>query len=127
MSYSSMIDAIPQIREVLGSLETELSYTVSEQWPRAAISGNLVTVTEITNASTEVGCVDRIAYQLDVWSPAADPVRELVPLIDVAMQGIGFRRQAAEQLDRMSANGGYYRKTLRYGRKVDKRTMRLID
>lgn len=125
--YPSMIDAVPQIRLELAGLDTTLPYTVSEQWPRSTISGNLVTVTEVTNAGTEVDCVDRIAYQIDVWSPFADPVRELVPLIDAAMQDIGLRRQAAEQLDRLTANGGHYRKALRYGRKVDKRTMRLID
>lgn len=127
VAYTDLVDAIPQIREALAGLETSLAYTVSEQWPRTTISGNLVTVTEITNAGTEVDCVDRIAYQIDVWSAAADPVRELVPLINAAMLGIGFRRQAAEQLDRLAVNGGYYRKALRYGRRVDKRTMRLID
>lgn len=125
--YPDMVDAIPQIRESLAGLNTSLTYTVSEQWPRTAITGNLITVMEITNAGTDMDCVDRIAYQIDVWSTAADPVRELAPLVNAAMQGIGFRRQEAAQLDRLTANGGYYRKALRYGRKVDKRTMRLID
>lgn len=125
--YPDMIDAIPQIRKALTGLPTSLAYTVSEQWPRTAITGNLITVTEITNAGTDLECVDRLAYQIDVWAPAADPVRELVPLVNGALLSIGFRRQAAEQLDRLTENGGYYRKALRFGRKVDKRTMRLID
>lgn len=125
--YPDMVDAFPQIRKALAGLRTSLSYTVSEQWPRTVITGNLITVTEITNAGTDLACVDRVAYQIDVWSPAADPVRELVPLVNGAMLSIGFRRQAAEQLDRLSENGGYYRKALRFGRRVDKRTMRLID
>ena len=127
VSYSDMVDAIPQIRTALNDLDTDTPYTVTEQWPRRAITGNLITVTEISNAGTEIDCVDRLSYQIDVWSPEADPVRELVPLVNAAMLGIGFRRQAAEQLDRVTENGGYYRKALRYGRRVDKRTMRLID
>lgn len=125
--YPDMVDAIPQIRKALTGLNTSLTYAVSEQWPRTAITGNLITVMEITNTGTGVDCVDRIAYQIDVWSPAADSVRELVPLVNGAMLSIGFRRQAAEQLDLLTANGGYYRKAMRFGRRVDKRTMRLID
>lgn len=127
MTYPSIIDAVPQIRAALSELETDLTYTVSEQWPRALITGNLITVTEITNAGTDVGCVDRLGYQIDVWAPEADPVRELVPLVDAAVQGIGFRRDSAWQLDRLTVKGGYYRKALRYSRRVDKRTLRLID
>lgn len=127
VSFPDMVDAIPQIRQALADLDTSTPYTLTEQWPRKAITGNLITVTEITNAGTDIDCVDRVTYQIDVWSPYANPVRKLVPLVNAAMLGIGFRRQAAEQLNYLTAKGGYYRKALRYGRKVDKRTMRLID
>lgn len=125
--YPGMIDAIPQIRQALASLDTTLTYTVSEQWPRTSIAGNLITVTEITNASTGWRCVDDLAYQIDVWAAEADAVRELAPLVNDALLGIGFRRTASQQLDRYDKNGGYFRKALRFGRKVDKRFMRLID
>lgn len=125
--YLGMIDAIPQIRQALAALDTKLTYTVSEQWPRAAITGNLITVTEITNTSTGWGCVDDLAYQIDIWATEADAVRELAPLVNDALLGMGFRRTAAQQLDRYDKNGGYFRKALRFGRKVDKRTLRLID
>ena len=121
--YPGMVDAIPQIRQALASLDTTLPYTVSEQWPRTPITGNLITVTEITNASTGWRCVDDLAYQIDVWAAEADAVRELAPLVNDALLGIG----ASQQLDRYDKNGGYFRKALRFGRKVDKRFMRLID
>jgi hypothetical protein len=117
--YPGMVDAIPQIRQALASLDTTLPYTVSEQWPRTSITGNLITVTEITNASTSWRCVDDLAYQIDVWAAEADAVRELAPLVN--------RRTASQPLDRYDKNGGYFRKALRFGRKVDKRFMRLID
>lgn len=125
--YPGMVDAIPQIRQALASLDTTLHYTVSEQWPRTSITGNLITVTEITNTSTGWRCVDDLAYQIDVWAAEADAVRELAPLVNDALLGIGFRRTASQQLDRYDKNGGYFRKALRFGRKVDKRFMRLID
>ena len=116
-----------QIRQALASLDTTLPYTVSEQWPRTSITGNLITVTEITNASTGWRCVDDLAYQIDVWAAEADAVRELAPLVNDALLGIGFRRTASQQWDRYDKNGGYFRKVLRFGRKIDKRFMRLID
>ena len=125
--YPGMVDAIPQIRQALASLDTTLPYTVSEQWPRTSITGNLITVTEITNASTGWRCVDDLAYQIDVWAAEADAVRELAPLVNDALLDIGFRRTASQQLDRYDKNGGYFRKALRFGRKIDKRFMRLID
>ena len=125
--YPGMVDAIPQIRQALASLDTTLPYTVSEQWPRTSITGNLITVTEITKASTSWRCVDDLAYQIDVWAAEADAVRELAPMVNDALLGIGFRRTGSQQLDRYDKNGGYFRKALRFGRKVDKRFMRLID
>lgn len=125
--YPGMVDAIPQIRQALASLDTTLPYTVSEQWPRTSITGNLITVTEITNTSTGWRCVDELAYQVDIWATEADAVRELAPLVNDALLGIGFRRTASQQLDRCDKNGGYFRKAFRFGRKVDKRFMRLID
>lgn len=125
--YPGMVDAIPQIRQALASLDTALPYTVSEQWPRASITGNLITVTEITNTSTSWRCVDDLAYQIDIWATEADAVRELAPLVNDALLGIGFRRTAVQQLDRYDKNGGYFRKAFRFGRKIDKRFMRLID
>ena len=82
VSFPDMVDAIPQVREALASLDTSTPYTVTEQWPRKTITGNLITVTEITNAGTDIDCVDRVTYQIDVWSPYADPVRAgiMVPL-----------------------------------------------
>lgn len=125
--YPGMVDAIPQIRQALADLDTTLAYTVSEQWPRASITGNLITVTEITNTSTGWRCVDELAYQVDIWATEADAVRELAPLVNDALLGIGFRRTASQQLDRYDKNGGYFRKAFRFGRKIDKRFMRLID
>lgn len=121
-----MVDAEQQVREALSALNTELDYEVSARWPRRDDTGNLITVTEITNMQTEVSVVDHLAYQIDLWSTEADVILALVPLVNAALCGIGFRRDYAGPCE-LVENGFYYRKTFRFGRKVDKRTLRLID
>ena len=41
VSFPDMVDAIPQVREALASLDTSTPYTVTEQWHRKTITGNL--------------------------------------------------------------------------------------
>lgn len=70
--YPGMVDAIPQIRQALASLDTTLPYTVSEQWPRTSITGNPHHGDGDHNASTGWRCVDDLALQIDVWAAEAD-------------------------------------------------------
>ena len=122
--WTTMVDAQAQIRQALTGLETEVAYQVLCRWPRTDDTGNLITVTELTNSQTETPVVDTLGYQLDIWTAEQDDVDELAPLVNAAMCGIGLRREYASPVEYQSDR---YRKTLRYGRKVDKRTMRLID
>lgn len=124
--WTQMVDATLQIREALTGLDTQLSYSVLSRWPRRGDIGNLVTVTEITNAQTAVPVVDNLAYQIDIWGTEPDAVRELSPLVNAALCGIGLRRDYASPPEPYQ-DSKYYRRTFRYGRRVDKRTMRLID
>lgn len=125
--WTEYVQATPQIRELLAELDTELTYTVSSQWPRAKIKGNLITVTEITNTQTDNPVVDSLAWQIDLWSADLDVIRELSPLVNEALCGLGLRRDYSGQEEYEPGTNGYYRKTFRFGRRVDKRTMRLID
>lgn len=126
--WTELVDATAQIRGALEGLDTSLPYTVAARWPRAAPAGNLITVTEITNQQTDVPVVDTLAYQIDIWGAEPDNVRALAPLVNAALCGIGLRRDYAGAAEMLSSGGGYFcRKTFRFGRKVDKRTMRLID
>lgn len=122
-----MVDAMPQIREALSNLETEIPYTVLSRWPRREDSGNLITVTEITNAQTTVPVVDQLGYQIDLWGLDRDTVRALSPLVNAALCGIGFRREYAGPAEPYQDPSKYFRRTFRFGRRVDKRTLRLID
>lgn len=121
-----MVDATPQIREQLTGLDTERDYSVFSRWPRREDTGDLITVTEITNTQTATGVVDSLAYQIDIWGTERDAIYELSPLVNKALCGIGFRRDYAGP-EEPYQDGKYYRRTFRFGRKVDKRTLRLID
>lgn len=125
--WTQMVDAVPQIREALSGLETDISYTVLSRWPRREDGGNLITVTELTNAQTAVSVVDQLGYQIDVWGQDRDTVRKLSPLVNETLCGMGFRREYAGPAEPYQDPSRYFRRTFRYGRKVDKRTMRLID
>ncbi|MCD8085346.1 MAG: hypothetical protein LUF28_03310 [Clostridiales bacterium] len=127
MTETSLIlaDALPTIRAALEGLDTEVSYTVSAQWPRKVPTGALITVTELDNSQISGRLVvDRLSYQIDLWGPEADELRTLAPLVNTALLSIGFLREYAGALGR---ENGYFRKTFRFGRRVDKRNMRLID
>ena len=127
MKQFDMVDAVPQLRQALAEMETATAFTVSEDWPRAIPTGPLITIQEITNTGTQNAVVDELSWQLDVWADSKDTVRELSTGIDRAMAGIGLRRTYAGPILWTEDGAQYYRKTFRYGRKVDKRTMRLID
>ncbi|MCD8009031.1 MAG: hypothetical protein LUF68_08920 [Clostridiales bacterium] len=125
--WTEMVQATPEIRALLEGLETDAEYRVTAKWPRERVTENLITVTEITNMQTAVSVVDSLAWQIDLWSGEPDVIRELAPLVNAALCGLGLRRDYSGPEEYVSGPYGYYRKTFRFGRKVDKRTMRLID
>ncbi len=117
---ASMVSAQAQLLTALRTLEA----TVTEQWPERELVGPTIVVQEISNSHTAVCVVDSLSYQIDVWAEDADTVRELVGQADEIIAGIGFRRTL---LAPMTVEGFGRRQTARYSRKVDKRTLRLID
>lgn len=119
-NYFPMIDAYPQIREELQGLDAE----ITECWPRKQPEYPLIVITELTNSQTQTSGVDELAYQLDLWAEDRDTLRTLRDRTDEAMCKMGWRRTMASPLEE-NQNG--FRRIFRYGRKVDKRSMRLID
>ncbi|MCD8381547.1 MAG: hypothetical protein LUC30_01310 [Clostridiales bacterium] len=128
MTDESLIltDAAGQVREALAGLDTELTYTVSGQWPRSAPTGTVITVTELDNAQVSgLLVVDRLSFQIDLWGTDGDSLRALAPLVNTALLSLGLLRDYAGPLE--LERGNYFRKTFRFGRRVDKRSMRMID
>ncbi|MCD7803091.1 MAG: hypothetical protein LUH09_09395 [Clostridiales bacterium] len=128
MTDESLIltDAAAAVREALEGLGTETAYTVSGQWPRSAPTGTVITVTELDNAQVSgLLVVDRLSFQIDLWGTDGDAIRTLTPLVNTALLSMGLLRDYAGPLT--LERGNYFRKTLRFGRRVDKRSMRMID
>lgn len=120
-NYFPMVDAFPQIKALLEELPDQPK--VTERWPRSECSPPLIVVSELTNTHTAVKCVDQLTYQIDIWTRDSEALRRLSNDVDEAMTNMGFRRTLAQPED---DTDGFLR-TFRYGRKVDKRLMRLID
>lgn len=123
----NMVDCRPAVRQALEQMPCDVSFAVRGRYPRSTQDGVLVTVSEHTNASTDCPVVDRIAYQIDLWAFDQGTVVTLSQAVNRAMIGLGFRREYAGPDEVSNTPAGYYRKTFRYGRKIDKRWMRLMD
>ena len=87
----------------------------------------MVTVSEYTNTSTDCPVVDKISYQIDLWAFDRGTVVTLSEAVNRTLLEMGFLREYAGPDERSEEPAGYCRKTFRYGRKVDKRWMRLMD
>ena len=82
---------------------------------------------EWANKSTDCPVVDELSYQVKVWAQDLDRLRAISAGVNRAMLGLGLKRTYSAP-DEFAQDGmGFYTKTYRFGRKVDKRTMRLID
>ena len=123
----SLVDGRQAVRDALAGMRTGLAFTVRGSWPRSTDDGVLITVGEYTNVATDCPVVDEIAYQVDLWAFDRETVVALSQLVNEALTGLGLKRQYAGPDTVSDDPAGYCRKTFRYGRRVDKRTMRLID
>lgn len=122
-----LVDGRQAVRDALSAVETDLTFTVRGSYPRTTDDGVLITVGEYTNVATDCPVVDQIAYQLDIWAFDRETVVRLSEAVNEALTKLGLKRQYAGPDTQSDDPAGYCRKTFRYGRKVDKRTMRLID
>lgn len=122
-----LVDGRLDVREAIEAQSGDIPFTVRGVYPRSVEEGVVLTVSEYANASTACPVVDEIAYQIDVWAFDRETVVALSQLVNAALTGLGLKRQYAGPDGRSEDPAGYCTKTLRYGRRVDKRTMRLID
>lgn len=121
-----MVDAREQILELLREIDyPELK--VKMQFPKQITAVPLVTYFEMTNTGTTVFFVDKISFQFDVWTETFESCIDLMQLVDKKITGLGLIRDYVSPDSDVVDASGYYRKTLRYSRKVDTRTNRLID
>lgn len=122
-----LVDGRAQVKAALEAAECEVEYTVQQRYPASASEGVLVTYGEYSNVSTDCTVVDEIIYQVDVWAFDRETVYLVASAVNSAMLEMGLKRVYAGPDTIAGDSSGYLRKTYRFGRKVDKRTMRLVD
>ncbi len=122
-----LVDGRAQVKAALEGVACEVEYTVRQRYPSAASDGVLVTYGEYSNVSTDCSVVDQIVYQVDVWAFDRETVNLVAAAVNSAMLEMGLKRTYAGSDTVAGDSSGYLRKTYRFGRKVDKRTMRLVD
>lgn len=122
-----MVDAREQIKDILEGISYSKPFTVKMQFPQSENDGEMITYFEFLNNQTAISVVDEIAFQVDVWAYDMETLVSLVEKASDALTATGFKRQFVSPDIFPTGNGGYFRKTMRFGRKVDTRTNRLID
>ena len=122
-----LCDGREQVRQALAAAAEQLEFRLRSAYARSPAEGDTVTWGEWANKSTDCPVVDELSYQVKVWARDLDRLQALCDGVNRAMLGLGLRRTYTSP-DEFGQDGvGFYTKTFRFGRKVDKRTMRLID
>lgn len=122
-----MVDAREQMFNLLKNITYTKPFTVSMKFPQTVNDGIMVTYYEVLNISTAISVIDEIAFIVDIWAYDVETLVKLSGLVSDALCGIGLRRQFVSPDMMPDEENGYFRKTMRFGRKVDTRTNRLID
>lgn len=116
-----------EIKETLKSIPCDIPFDVKMAFPESVNEGNIISYFELTNISTSLSVVDDISFQIDLWFFDLDELFTMLSLVDKALTDKGLLRQFVSPDSMLHDSSGYLRKTLRYGRRVDTLTNRLID
>lgn len=118
-------DVIKNALEQIDGFNTD--FKVKMAFPESKSNGNVISYYELSNTSTYISCVDDIAFQIDLWFMDMESLFYYMEAVDKTFTDIGFLRQFTSPDSMLHDPSGYFRKSLRYGRRVDTRTNRLID
>lgn len=116
-----------EIKETLENIESDIDFKVKMAFPESINEGNIISYFELTNINTTFSVVDDISFQVDLWFFDLDELFTMLSLVDKALTEKGLLRQFVSPDSMLHDSSGYLRKTLRYGRRVDKLLNRLID
>lgn len=120
-----LVDLREQVRQALLAAEYGEAVSVRQAWPREDSEGLIITYQEYDNHSTDCSVVDFVEYQVDLWAYDRETVRRLAQAVNRALLNIGLKRTyMGPEREETSL---YERKTMRFGRNVDKRWMRATD
>lgn len=121
---TTLCDGRGWVRQALEEMDPGFTFALRGGWPRTNVEGDAVFFGEHSNTSTDLAVVDEVSYFVVVRCEDWDRLWELTEAVNEALLGLGLRRQytSPDEFDE-----GFYTKTLRFGRRVDKRGMRLIN
>ena len=122
-----LVDGRAQVADALAHMEADCPFTLRSAFARQPGGGEQVIWSEFANVSTDVPVVDELTYQVTVRAGNLDRLRSLCAGVNRAMLSLGLRRSYAGEDGYDAAGTGAYTKTYRFSRRVDKRSMRLID
>jgi hypothetical protein len=120
-----LVDLREQVKEALEQIDCDVAFSVRQSYPRERAEGVIITYNEFNNRSTDCSVVDELSYQIDIWAFDRETVVKLTEKVNRAMLELGLRR--VYMGPDKSEDSKYERKTMRFGRKIDKRFMRLVD
>ena len=119
-----LCDGRQAVKRALEGVETDFPFTLRHGFAHTRLTGECVIWGEWSNVSTDCPVVDEIAFSVTVLAGDMDKLSRLCVGVNEAMLSLGLKRIYTSP-DEFEDNR--YTKTLRFGRRVDKRTMRLID
>ena len=122
-----LVDGRAQVAEALANMEADYPFALRSAFSRRSGGGEQVIWSEFSNVGTEVPVVDELTYQVTVRAEDLDRLRSLCAGVNRAMRSLGLRRSYAGEDGYDPGGTGAYTKTYRFSRRVDKRSMRLID
>lgn len=119
-----LCDGRGQVKNALAAMEPGFPFALGSSFHRASAQEESVVWGEWSNTGTDCPVVDELVYAVTVRAGDLDKLRTLCACVNEALVGMGLRRVYTSPDD---FDDTQYTKTLRFGRRVDKRTMRLVD
>lgn len=121
---TTLCDISPAVKQALEGIDCGISFTLRRGFARGSFSAPLVVWREWSNVSTDCPVVDAVTFEVTVLASDMDQLTALSQGVNEALIGLGLRRSyaAPDKFD-----GQNYVKTFRFGRAIDKRTMRFVD
>lgn len=121
---TKLCDGREQVKMALAAMEPGFPFALGSFFHRASAEEESVVWGEWSNTGTDCPVVDELCYAVTVRAGDLDKLRALCVCVNEALVGMGLRRIYTSPDD---FDDTQYTKTLRFGRRVDKRTMRLVD
>ena len=122
-----LADASGAVHAALKDLGSVPDHVLRRGFARTPSGGNLICWGEYSNVSTDCTVVDKLCYQVTIRAIDPDALTELTAAVNRALLRLGLRRSYSSPDSIQADSTAAYERTLRFSRRVDKRTLRFIN